>query len=332
MTMLRGFSNNLGFKQLRIVLYSVLVLLVGLLVVWDFRKARSGDEKESSHHWPKLDSVSIHDDWAEAGSEIDTSEHASSLANVSYQRFKPVPEESVEIPQRRQKPSQEDLPVLKSPASIPPEPRSPLIKFESEKRGIGKTEPEVEIEPLHFPVGTMIYARILTPIYSRINESHRTIYAELTQPLIVNARTLLPAKTRLIGKIERVNDDHASFSERWEVLLEDDERKSLNALLQENDYDERTGRYGPFDGAVGLRMKKLNIDMEPEIYKVEQLVDEVVKPLAVRRAQSDILSELKLPSLDNPWTLDATETVEEAESIPEEYYIPAGTAFYLWVM
>lgn len=322
--------NNLKLrKSVLIIGFSIPVLILACYVAYDFWSHEKEPEQAPSSNWSKLETPTFIDGWTDARDKEETNVQSEVIVNEEYRPFKSV--SAIFQPSTPIAPKPE--PTIRDESTAAKEiTPAPLIKFQQSNLG-QQPVADVEIEELELPVGTMIYARFLSPVYSSHKRSDRLVYADIIKPLVLNTRTILPRGTRFLGQIESISEDHARFSNEWLVIDPDGNKLRLTAMLQEHDYDEKAKRYGSLDGAPGLHMVRLSIDMEPDVHKGEVLFDEVIKPLAVQKAQSEILAGLALPSLDNPWSVDVAGKVDDgSESDENAYYIPAGVQFYLWTM
>ena len=312
-------NNILKSRRGQLLVFSALVVLLGGIVVWDFLNHTGQDDDIAEPRLHRVESNKSSVEWVESQNADQPERSVISKVYDGYQRLRPIlPLIEEEEPAMQTGILEDDVEGVSMP----------LIKFEHEVEG--REVSQLESAPLlKLPIGVMIYARLLKPIDSRQSISDQPIYASLTRALILNAKTVLPADTRLIGSLQTIRSGHASFGSSWRVVINGEDRYLLNGDLQERDYNPLKGTYGASDGIAGLHMKPLDIFYEPKVHKLERLLEDVVRPLAIRRTQSEILSELELPTVDNPFDLDG---FEESEDVSEEtYYLSAGTEFYIQI-
>lgn len=313
-------NNILKTRRGQLIAFSVLTIFLASVVIWDLINHTGKKEDVVEPRLHRVESPGASVGWVDAQDVVGSDLSVVSKLYEGYERLRPV------LPMIK-KDVEPDLNFIAAKNDFEAA-STPLIKFEY-LREDRVTNNIVEVPALNLPVGTMIYARLLRPINSTQPKEDQPIYAELTRPLVLNASIVLPENTRLIGNLKALRKRHASFSTVWRVVVDGKDRYTLDGRLQERDYDPSRGVYGAFDGVEGLRMKPLDITYEPKTHKLERLFEEVVRPLAIRRTQSEVLSQLELPTIDDPLDIDGYEG--DDEDAGEAYYLPSGTEFYLWV-
>ena len=308
-------------KRGQMIAFAILTIALAGVVIWDFLNHQSAPEEAIEPRWSKVEPTKASSvEWVQSQEGEAGSTPVIKKVYETYEKLIP-----------RVSPIEEDTEVDYSPVrEIADEggeaPTAPLIKFE-QVVDIVDVDQTAGIPQLDLPVGTMVYARLLKPIDSRFSNKEQSVYGELIKPLVINARTLLPSRTRLIGQIKNMRGGQASFDYGWRVIIDGKDEYVLNGYLQERAYDPIRGLYGALDGVTGLRMKPLEITYEPKVHKIERFLEDIVRPIAVRKSQVEILRELELPTVDDPWDLDGFEG-DEAQA-GEAYYLPSGTEFYI---
>ncbi|MGB0372822.1 MAG: hypothetical protein ACPGN3_15930 [Opitutales bacterium] len=295
------------------------VVVMSVVMVWEFREQAKEPEVETEPLWtPVAAGPEPSVDWVQFDEDVEEPKSVFTKVFDGYEKLR----SSVPAPEAPSEPVTDLVPVIVEERGVA---LAPLIKYEL----TGPVEESGEaVEPLDLPIGTMIYARMIRPLDSRLPKEEQPAYAELVRPLIINAKTILPSGTRLLGELKSMSGGRATFSDRWRVVIDGQPLYSLEAMLQERDFDPRKGRYGSYDGVSGLRMEPVEITHEPEVHGAERLFDEIIRPIVVERSQDEILRQLELPSLQDPWSLDGGSGEVE---VREGFFLLAGAEFYLQV-
>lgn len=300
----------------QLITFGAGVLIFAGVLAWDFRNHDEDPQGPVAPRWNTVDTEPVPSvEWVEPQDDGGDSKSVIKKVYDGYQKLRPA------VPFFEEEPAPAVEPeVIVSNEGVVTE---VLIKYEY----VPKEKGVVKLEPLELPIGTMIYARMLKPLDSRLPKEEQPVYAELVRPLVIDAQTLLPSRTRLLGDLKSMRQGRATFSDEWRVLIDGKYRYSLKAKLQERDYDAVNGTYGAFDGVSGLRMQPVDITYEPEVHGAERLFDEIVRPLVVDRSQEEILRQLELPSLQDPWSFGGVE--ENTNEGPGSFFLQSGTEFYL---
>ncbi|MEO0510942.1 MAG: hypothetical protein AAF065_13915 [Verrucomicrobiota bacterium] len=311
-------------KRGQVIAFIILTVALAGVVVWDFLNHQSSPEEPLEPRWNTVEpSKASAVEWVESQAERKESDPVVKKVYEGYQKLRDRPsfiEEGSEVAY----PPIREIADEDAKAST-----TALIKFEHIVAS-DEVEHAVEIPQLNLPVGTMVYARLLKPVDSRFSNKEQPVYGELVKPLVINARTILPSRARLIGQIKSMRGGQASFDQDWRVIIDGKDRYALNGHLQERDYDPIKRIYGALDGVTGLRMEPLEITYEPKVHKIERFLEDIVRPIAVRKSQVEILRELELPTVDDPWDLDGFE--DDESNSGEIYFLPSGAEFYIQIL
>ncbi|MGB0372004.1 MAG: hypothetical protein ACPGN3_11770 [Opitutales bacterium] len=294
----------------QLLLFTALVLVLGAVVTIDMIRNMKPNPEDTVERLPKIPVIQEEIDWKDP--VIDTPEPEEILATFK-EDFEPLRIRKTETKVAPQPEAAEPEPV-----ELPPE---ASIVFD-ERPVVPKEESAVDI--LELPFGTMIYARLITPIYSH-SASGQRVTLELTRSLVIDARSILIHKTRLSGKVTGLNNGHVEFERQWQITDGFQKGKVLEVQLQQADYDPHTARYGPLDGANGIRMADESKDIEIEPTKAEQLFLDIVKPAISRSLSPD---DLYLPDLSGLGG-DPFGGSPGMPPDPPGFFVPSGALVYL---
>ncbi len=307
-------------KQGKVVISFGFIILIGILIYMDFQRVQENPE-DKPKAWRQLGSDGDQEP-LQPEQTIDPKEFYGISKREDFEPLK-APIEFEEAPiYDHLKPEPENL-------SMPDDVVPSIIKFER-KQDISVTEQDNAQSTLELPLGTLLYARLIIPIYSGNDESYLRVYGELTQALLLDGKTILERDTRFTGSVRRFQDGHARFENEWQFYLRNGETLSLRAMLQEQDYNAQARRYGFADGAPGLRMLPVSLEFEPEFQKYLDFAEELLRDI-VRWGRYE-MDYPELPDFHR-WPYpgeDKGVTVEIDGSPDVQYFIPVATEFYLW--
>lgn len=219
---------------------------------WREKKDEQADNKVAA--LPRLPSKSLWDSENTTEDGKGDSRQDSFQASESREDYRPF---------RPKAPQSEKVEIPKSPkperAIIKPESfvaRPSLIKFERQAEIQEISQIEESDEPNHeksikLEQGSLLHGQLLATVSS--SQDGSMVLAQLTRSLVDEGQVLLPAETRLYGKLGKITKTNRMlFDENWLAVTPDGKQVKFLAELQENGFSAETGFYSIADGQLGL--------------------------------------------------------------------------------
>lgn len=235
------------------VAFSGLAVIAFVLVgEWREKKGKEAGDKVAA--LPRLPSKTLWDSESTTEDGKGESRQDSFQASESREDYRPF---------RPEAPQSEQVEIPKSPkterAVIKPEffaSCPSLIKFERqveipEPSKLEESDSPNHEKPIELEQGRLLHGQLLATVSS--SQGGSMVLAQLTRSLVDEGLVLLPAGTRLFGKLaQTTKTNRMLFDETWLAVTPTGERVEFSAELQENGFSSETGFYAVTDGQLGL--------------------------------------------------------------------------------
>ena len=235
------------------VAFSGLAVIAFILVnEWREKKDEHADDKVAA--LPRLPSKTLWDSENTTEDGKGESRQDSFQASESREDYRPF---------RPEAPHGEKVEIPKSPkperAIIKPESfvaRPSLIKFERQAEVPEPSKLKESDSPQHeksieLEQGSLLHGQLLATVSS--SQGGSMVLAQLTRSLVDEGQVLLPAGSRLYGKLGKTTKTNRMlFDETWLAVTPTGERVEFSAELQEKGFSSETGFYAVTDGQLGL--------------------------------------------------------------------------------